>query len=87
MYKYIIKMNMNYIAMADKQSFLNDTESTGEIYFLFFMFTTETVPCIISCMIEWTNTFVLFSISLCIILVLLFKNASNKICFRKYTNK
>lgn len=52
MYKYIIKMNMNYMAMADKQSFLNDTESTGEIYFLFFMFTTETVPCIISRMIE-----------------------------------
>lgn len=50
MYRYTIKMNMNYMAMADfltKKNFVND-----KIHFPFFMFATENVSCILSCMIE-----------------------------------
>lgn len=57
-----------------------------KIHFPFFMFATENVSCILSCMIEWKK-YVVFSVSLCTILVRVFKKASNKICFRKYTNE
>lgn len=40
-----------------KKNFVNDTESTGEIHFPFFMFATENVSYILSCMIEWKKYF------------------------------
>lgn len=35
------------------KNFVNDTESTAEIHFPFFMFATENVSYILSCMIEF----------------------------------
>lgn len=72
----------------NKKNFVNDTESTGEIHFSFFMFAKKMYLNIF--FLAWsteTNTFVVFSVSLCTILVRVFKKASNKICFRKYTNE
>lgn len=89
MYLYIYNQNEHELhgdgRHFNKKNFVNDTESTGEIHFSFFMFAKKIYSFLHGQLKK--NTFVVFSVSLCTILVRVFKKASNKICFRKYTNE
>lgn len=71
----------------NKKNFVNDTESTEEIHFPCFMFAKKMYLIFFLAWSNEKNTFVVFSVSLCTILGRIFKKASNKIRFRKYTNE